>query len=119
MNGERRVKWEVGLLPRTQVGKWRKTELTRLRGQTQIARDAHGDAFDKAAKRHTSQLLPWITPDDNDQQTRQFGGEHHLQISSPAPRPHTTTTATILSGTLGLGVDAAEISSWRNPPFGG
>lgn len=26
----------------------------------------------------------------------------------------------VLSGsTLGLGVDAAEISSWRNPPFGG
>lgn len=25
----------------------------------------------------------------------------------------------VLSGTLGLGVDAAEISSWRNPPNGG
>lgn len=36
-----------------------------------------------------------------------------------APSANTPHRRLVLSGTLGLGVDAAEISSWRNPPFGG
>ncbi len=108
--------------------KWRKTELTGLRGQT--AADIHytraAQETDREAARerrfqpqspinreHLTPHFPTLNTDQmmisGDSTITKNTREHHLQTKSPP----------VLSGTLGLGVDAAEISSWRNPPFGG
>lgn len=114
---------EVGSFPSSHGRKWRKTELTGLRGQTAKRRGRERSQLRSPTNRHLTPLFSTLNTD------RMMIGNYKKKNWPRAPSANKNTNKkkspppplppphTVLSGPLGLGVDAAEISSWRNPPF--
>lgn len=100
---------EVGSFPSSHGRKWRKTELTGLRGQTAKRRGRERSQLRSPTNRHLTPLFSTLNTDRmmiGNYKKKRIGREHHLQTKIQtkkkiSPPPTTTTHCLVWSSRVG------------------